>query len=61
MFSSLANDITMEVFFNFNFFGDLSNEIVGMLLDHCNGLVDTVARSLDLDDVGDFLALLEDR
>ena len=59
LFSSLANDITMEVFFNFNFFGDLSNEIVGMLFDHCNCLIDTVTRALDLDSIGDLFTFLK--
>ena len=59
LFSSLANDITMKVFFNFNFFGDLSNEIVGMLFDHCNGLIDTVTRTLDLDGIRDFFTFLK--
>ena len=59
LFASLANDITMEVFFNFNFFSDLSNEIVGMLFDHGDGLVDTVTWTLDLDSIRYFFALLK--
>ena len=59
LFSSFANDITMEVLFNFNFFGDLSNEIVGMLFDHSNGLIDTITRTLDLDSIRDFFTFLK--
>ena len=60
LFTALANDFTVVLLLDFDFFGNARDQIVNILLDHGNGLVDTVARALDLDDVGDLLTLLED-
>ena len=60
LFTALANDFTVVLLLDFDFFGNARDQIVNILLDHGNGLVDTVARALDLDDVGDLFALLED-